>query len=353
LQTTGGAGNARVFLEFVQPGTGTGASFPSFSGNTVNDCVQIASSGTQQLQDSGAPCPTIPSTAVAHTYLGNNTGAVAPANGYVPLGTSDITPNLYCIATGSTNAYVATLTPAATALSQGLLVNFLPNAANTSTAPTINVNSLGAIAIVKQGNLPLVPGDLTAAQIATVVYDGVNFQLINPATVRSMWPCAPQNGTSDTVSSGTSPTETLFTTVCKIPANTFITGRVIHGFAGLDWTATAAIPNVTFKMYLCPTSGSLTGCKVVYTSTTTTPSAGTFSTSLPFVIQATAAAGATATVSDTISSGVGANSPVGRNVTPSTVGNVPTNADLFIQFSATFTTNAASNSVTITNLEFF
>lgn len=357
LNTIGSAGNAQVLLLLTQPGGGGGggAGFPSFAGNAAGNCVEIATNGTQQLIDAGFGCANIPATAPGHSFWGNNGETTGPANGYIPIGTSDITPKLFCVAGGTTNAYTAPLTPAATALTQGLLINFLPNAANTNTTPTLNPSSLGAVTIVKSGGLPVVPGDLSPNQIATIIYDGTNFELINPATTRSMWPCAPQNSASDTVSSGTSPTETLFATVCKIPASTFITGRVIHGVIGLDYTATATIPNFTFTMMLCPSlqTGTPSGCKNLYKSTTTAPSAGTFGVAMPFTIQATSAASGTATVSNAISSGVGANSPFGRNTLASTVGNVPTNGDLYIQFSATFSTNAATNSMTLTNLEFF
>lgn len=357
IQTIGSAGNAQILLLLMQPGGGGGgASFSSFSSNTAGNCVEIGTNATQLLVDSGQPCTSLPTTAPAHTFIGNNGPVSGPALGYVPIGTSDITPNFYCVSTGTSNAYVATLTPAATALTQGLLVNFLPNALNTSTAPTINVSALGATTIVKSGGLPLVTGDLRPDQIATVVYDGTNFELINPATTRSMWPCAPQNSSTDTVTSGTSPTETFFTTTCKIPASTFTTGRVIHGFIGLDYTATAAIPNFTFSMMLCSTlqtGGPPSACKNLYKSTTTAPSSGTFGLSMPFVIQADGVASSTATITQAISAGTGANSPFGRNTVPSNITSVNTTTDQYIEFTVAFSTTAATNSMTLTSLVFF
>lgn len=331
----------------------SGAVFGSPSGNVAGDCVTITANASQGLTDAGFPCPNIPATAGAHTFLGNNTSSSGPVSGYIPIGTSDITPNLYCVATGSTNVYVATLTPAATALTAGLTVNMLPNAANTSTAPTVNVNSLGAVTIIKANGQALVPGDLAPNTVAVLVYDGTNFQLTNPATVLSQWPCAPQAGLSDTVDGPTtSPTETLFTTVCKIPANTLVTNTIIDGQLGLDWTGTAVVPNSTFKMYLCPTSGSLTGCKGIYTGTTSPVSAGTFSATLPFVIIGRAAAGGSVNISQQIGSGVSANTPFGRNTFSGSIGSIPTNADLYIQFTETFAANTAGNSYTIRSLIF-
>lgn len=333
------------------------ASFGAPTANVAGDCVQITADSTQQLTDAGVPCPNIPGTAPPHTFLGNGTESSGPAQLYIPIGVSDVTPNFYCVASGSTNAYVTNLTPAVTAMVQGVMVNFLPNNANTTTSPTLNVG-FGGKTIVKSGGLPLVPGDLNTKQIAQVVYDGTNFQLMNPATMRSMWPCEPHFSSTDTIDFSTNPTETLFTYNCKIPANTLISGTVIHGFVGANFIGTgAAGSNATFKMYLCPTAGSLTSCKNLYTSTSSpliNTSAAAWAASMPIIIQGTQGPSATALVEQATSAGVGSNTPFGNNRIASALSNVPTNGDLFIQFSLTFQAGAATgNSMTLTSVEFF
>jgi hypothetical protein len=82
----------------------------------------------------------------------------------------------YVVATG-TNTYAATLSPAigSYVAGQKLFVNFTN--ANTG-ASTINVNSLGVIAIKKNVSSALVAGDLPAGGIGLLVYDGTNFQLL-------------------------------------------------------------------------------------------------------------------------------------------------------------------------------
>jgi hypothetical protein len=57
---------------------------------------------------------------------------------------------------------------------------FSPAATNTG-AVTINIDSLGAKAITKNGSTALAAGDLTSGKVAVVVYDGTQFQLINAA----------------------------------------------------------------------------------------------------------------------------------------------------------------------------
>lgn len=79
---------------------------------------------------------------------------------------------------GSNDTYVVTLSPVPSALAdiQGLPISFKANTINTG-ACTLNVNSLGPIAIKKLYNQDLSDGDIKANQWVTVVYDGTNFQL--------------------------------------------------------------------------------------------------------------------------------------------------------------------------------
>lgn len=84
---------------------------------------------------------------------------------------------MYAADAGSTDAYVITLSPVPSAYSTGMMVIFKANTANTGAA-TLNVNSLGAKTIVKDGSVTLANSDIAASQIVIVVYDGTNFQLI-------------------------------------------------------------------------------------------------------------------------------------------------------------------------------
>lgn len=82
---------------------------------------------------------------------------------------------------GAANAYVVTLsTPAAaqvTSYQRGQKVSFYALATNTG-ASTINVNALGAKAILRRdGVTPLVAADIVAGQMVELQYDGSNFQM--------------------------------------------------------------------------------------------------------------------------------------------------------------------------------
>lgn len=79
--------------------------------------------------------------------------------------------------TGSANTYVITLANAPTAYAKYQMFRFIAKIAN-SGASTLNVNGLGAKALVKNVNVPLITGDILTGQIITAIYDGTNFQII-------------------------------------------------------------------------------------------------------------------------------------------------------------------------------
>lgn len=114
-----------------------------------------------------------------HYFWGNNTGSSATAAKSL-IGSSDTSVNWYAAGGGSAQAQTVTLSPAATALTPGLTVRWKPAAANTGSGPTLAVNGLPATTITKCGTSALVANDLTTANVATAVYDGTEFQLLNP-----------------------------------------------------------------------------------------------------------------------------------------------------------------------------
>ncbi len=113
--------------------------------------------------------------------------SVAAADVAQPIAVGSNDPRLpagYAADAGSTDAYAVTLSPVPAAYTTGMVVRFKANTVNTGPA-TLNVNGLGAKAIVKSYNLPLVNGDIKANQIVSVIYDGTNFQLLSPVTAPS------------------------------------------------------------------------------------------------------------------------------------------------------------------------
>lgn len=102
----------------------------------------------------------------------------AGGGGGVPLGAD----------TGALNAYACTgisgFTSTSLAALDGFTFTFVPGSTNTSTLPTINVNSLGASGIVRSDNSSLRPGDMSTfvPAVLTWKYNFGNWVLVNPAS---------------------------------------------------------------------------------------------------------------------------------------------------------------------------
>lgn len=92
---------------------------------------------------------------------------------------ADIQRSRYLLATGvsGTNTITANLTPAPSSYETGMVVQFV--VANTNTgATTLNLNSLGAKTVQKQG-AALTGGEFVAGQSVQLFYDGTNFQALS------------------------------------------------------------------------------------------------------------------------------------------------------------------------------
>jgi hypothetical protein len=76
-----------------------------------------------------------------------------------------------------TDTITATVSPALTAYAAGQMFAFVAGNTNTG-AVTINISSLGAKSITKNGTTALVASDLVANYLYVIVYDGTQFQVV-------------------------------------------------------------------------------------------------------------------------------------------------------------------------------
>jgi hypothetical protein len=83
---------------------------------------------------------------------------------------------LYATASGN-NAITLTLSPAPTAYTAGMIINFKATASNTG-AVSVNLNGLGAKQLFKNIVDSLEPNDLAPNQMTSIIYDGFNFQFL-------------------------------------------------------------------------------------------------------------------------------------------------------------------------------
>ena len=70
------------------------------------------------------------------------------------------------------------LTPAITAYAAGQMFYFVAAGTNTG-AVTLNINSLGAKAVTRDGSTALAAGDIVSGEVVVVVYDGTRFQVVS------------------------------------------------------------------------------------------------------------------------------------------------------------------------------
>lgn len=299
---------------------------------------------------------------------------------------------------GAVNVMTATFVPAFTAYAVGDEFDVVPNLANTTTNPTLNVNGLGAKTITKCGAGALLAGDYpigTTPYIAKFVYDGTNMELQNPVTGCAGIPIgnvgsSGLSGTAPvTVSAagaigcatcGTNPTTGLLagayncinvtpvTTAggsvttdqnmqaCTIPAGTLnLVGKTIkiHS-AGVYTTAAASSAAMTLEAKLCTISGCATGTVVDLCDITSSTLGALTISNDTWSLDCTSSTQTAGASSAYERSGMLAIDLVVSNVAPDTVfldSNatavtspvIDSTAQLFLQISGAFSAASASN----------
>ena len=165
--------------------TGTTIS-STWANNTLTD---MASALTTSLAYDGqtAPVANLPMATFAHTGVGNATvRTMYAAAGQVQDGTFQ-----FLTSVAGTNTVTGIAALSMSALAAGQTFRFVAAATNTG-AVTLNINSIGAKAITKNGTTALTANDILINSAITVIYDGTQFQLLNPANtvpsgVITMW----------------------------------------------------------------------------------------------------------------------------------------------------------------------
>jgi hypothetical protein len=149
--------------------TGTTIS-STWANNTFTD---VASALTQSLSKDGQTTMTgnQPMAGNKHTGVGNATAR----DQYAALGQVQDSAATYLTSVAGTNTITASVS-GLTAYAAGQTFRFVA-AGNNTGAVTININSIGAKAITKQGTTALVSGDIVSGSTVAITYDGTQFQL--------------------------------------------------------------------------------------------------------------------------------------------------------------------------------
>ncbi len=181
-------------------------------------------------------------------------------------------------------------------------------------------------------------GSFTASSTDTLTIK--TYDATATGNVFSNRPCAPQFASSDTLSNATLTTEQVFATQCSIPASTLITNKVLGIIISMTTVSTASQTD-NIKIKLCTVSGCGDGTVVnVYGSPVVAPTTGTSTSTGELYLQGQAAAGASTTLSvGMLSSAAGTSASffpwtTTQTGVSGTVRGIPTNAILFLSFSA-------------------
>lgn len=155
----------------------TGTSISSaWANNTLND---IASAITQSWPRDGTAPPTANQPMGGFKFTGLAAGSALTDS--VTLGqVQNSAPLLITGVAGADTITGSIVTPTLAAYATGQRFNFVAAAPNTGAA-TININSLGAKALTKNGAAALVAGDLVSGTAYSIFYDGTQFQVANPS----------------------------------------------------------------------------------------------------------------------------------------------------------------------------
>lgn len=113
--------------------------------------------------------------------VGANTSVTLPSAGTITNTINVLNNSMsYAVDAGAADAYSVTLSPAAASYVAGMQV--IMKAANANTGPsTINVNGLGVQNIKLASAADPAANDILANGVYILIYDGTNFQLINPS----------------------------------------------------------------------------------------------------------------------------------------------------------------------------
>jgi hypothetical protein len=204
--------------------SGTVISSTAFNALTADLATGLSTCVTKDGQTT--PTANLPMANYKFTGLGAGTDAGDSAT----LGQVQSTVVKLIGSVSGTDTITGSLTPALTAYAAGQMFYFVAAGDNTG-AVTLNINSLGAKNVTKNGSTALVAGEIKSGQTVTVIYDGTRFQMVNPVVlgltgITSSTVTALGSGAGDSVTSATG------TTAIGKNAGTAITTGISNTFVG-------------------------------------------------------------------------------------------------------------------------
>lgn len=176
----------------------TGTTISSTWANSTLSDMATALTGSIAADGQTTASGNLPMGGFIHTNVGNATVRTNYASAsQVQDGTLT-----YLTSVAGTNTITAVGAVGMTAYATGQKFTFVSAGANTGAA-TININSIGAKALTKNGATALSAGDIPLGAAVEVVYDGTQFQVVS-ATAGLSTPVSVANGGTGLISAGTS-----------------------------------------------------------------------------------------------------------------------------------------------------
>ncbi len=155
----------------------TGTTISSTWANSTLSDIASALTGSIASDGQTTPSANLPMGGYAHTNVGNATVRAM----YATAGQVQDNTAAYLTSVSGTDVITATGAFGLSAYATGQVFTFIAAGANTG-ATTLNINSLGAKAITKNGTTALTAGDIISGAAVTVFYDGTQFQITDRVT---------------------------------------------------------------------------------------------------------------------------------------------------------------------------
>lgn len=155
----------------------TGTTISSTWANSTLSDIASALTGSVAADGQTTPSANLPMGTYAHTNVGNAT----VRNMYGAAGQVQDNTFQYLTSVSGTDVVTATAAVGMSAYATGQRFTLVAAGTNTG-AVTLNINSIGAKAVTKNGTTALAAGDIASGQAIEVVYDGTQFQLSSRVT---------------------------------------------------------------------------------------------------------------------------------------------------------------------------
>jgi len=158
----------------------TGTTISSTTTNSTFSDIATALTGSLSADGQTTPTGNLPMGGYKHTNVADATVRAQ----YASAGQVQDSAFTFLTSPAGTNTITATAALGMSAYVTGQRFFFVAAASNTG-AVTLNINAIGAKSVTKNGTTALVSGDIAINAVVQVVYDGTQFQLLNPAAVSS------------------------------------------------------------------------------------------------------------------------------------------------------------------------